>query len=433
MASTDTIFALATGSLPSGIGIVRVSGPASKDLLRQFTGNVPPPRHATHCQFRSGGDVLDHGIALFFPGPGSVTGEDCAEFHVHGSVAVVKALTDALGKIPAVRLAEPGEFTRRALLNGRMDLTGVESLSDLIAAETEQQRVHALAGMSGQIRDVCLGWRQRIQTLRAGLEAELDFSDQEDVSLRGHNGLITKVHELVAEMQDVVARADQAEIVRSGYTIAIVGAPNAGKSSLLNALALRDVAIVTAEPGTTRDVVEVSLDIGGYKVRLQDTAGLRDAEGMIERIGIERARRAADEADLVLLLEDSHDPMPVSIMRGVADVVRVGTKQDLEPTADGYDVRISTVSGAGISALLEEIAHRMANRLTGSRPFPLRERHIRHIKSAISALEAIPTIQEPEFVAEELRFAAEEIGRIVGMGNNETLLGEIFSRFCIGK
>lgn len=432
MASADTIFALATGSVPAGIGILRVSGPAAQDLLKRVAGAVPEPRQATYSHFRSGSDLLDRGIALFFPGPASVTGEDCAEFHIHGSVAVVKGLTEALAAVPGVRLAEPGEFTQRALLNGRMDLTGVESLSDLIAAETEQQRLHALAGMSGRIRDVCLDWRRRLQTLRADLEAELDFSDQDDVTVGGEPGVPAEIGGLVREMQDVVSWADQAEIVRSGYAVAIIGAPNSGKSSLLNALAMRDVAIVTPEPGTTRDIVEVALDIGGYKVRLQDTAGIRESEGTVEKIGIGLARRAAIEADLVLLLEDGHNPLPIGIITG-ADILRVGTKEDLGPIHHPYDITISALSGAGLPKLLEMITHRLATRLSGSPGIPLRQRHVGHIRTAIQSLQAIPHLHHPELAAEELRLAAEEIGRIVGVGGTEALLGEIFSRFCIGK
>lgn len=434
MSATETIFAVATGRLPSGIAIVRISGPEAAAALELLTGTLPPPRTATYRRLAVGKEVLDHGIALFFPGPGSVTGEDCAELHIHGSVAVAKAVSAALAGLPRCRPAEPGEFTRRAFLNGRMDLTGVESLSDLIAAETDQQRRLALTGVAGRIRDMCLGWRSELQTLRALVEADLDFSDQDDVEAQGPAGLDDAVCSLVARMASALERADQAEIVRHGYTVAIIGAPNAGKSSLLNALAMRDVAIVTAEPGTTRDVVEVALDIGGYKVLLRDTAGLREADTLAERIGVARAREAAEAADLVLLVEDSAQPIAVDVPGG-PEVIRVGTKSDLDGNkAQSYDVLLSVVTGDGLAELLKALAERVAASAgDGGDLMAIRSRHAGHIRQAVAALQRIRDQNAPELIAEELRTAAVEIGRVVGIGDTEELLGEIFARFCIGK
>ena len=434
MRSTETIFALSTGHLPSGIAIVRMSGPGVRQALEQVSGSVPPPRVARYGAFSFKGEVLDHGVALFFPSPGSATGEDCGEFHVHGSAAVVKGITAALASLGGFRLAEPGEFSRRAFLNGRMDLTAVESLSDLIAAETDQQRRLALSGVSGRLRDICLGWRYELQTLRAKVEAELDFSDQDDIAPDLNDALREETRSLIGRIEAVAARFREAEIVREGFRVAIVGAPNAGKSSLLNALAMRDVAIVSEEPGTTRDLVEVALEIDGYKVIVTDTAGLREGVGIAETIGIERARRAADSADLVILLEDMSNPRPVDL-NVKREVIRVGAKSDIrEGAADSYDIVVSSMSGYGIADLLKTIATRLHETLpVGEGLISVRERHVGHILRARDALRRIGEAVEMEIVAEELRVAAVEIGRVVGLGDTEDLLGEIFSRFCIGK
>ncbi|MCO5161480.1 MAG: tRNA uridine-5-carboxymethylaminomethyl(34) synthesis GTPase MnmE [Mesorhizobium sp.] len=434
MRSTDTIFALSTGHLPSGIAIVRMSGPGVRRALEEVSGSVPPPRVAKYGSLSFEGDLLDRGLALFFPGPGSATGEDCGEFHVHGSAAVVKGLTAALTSLEGFRLAEPGEFSRRAFLNGRMDLTAVESLSDLIAAETDQQRRLALSGVSGKLRDICLGWRYELQELRARVEAELDFSDQDDIAPDLNDAVAEKAKSLADRIQEIAARLRQAELVREGFRVAIVGAPNAGKSSLLNALALRDVAIVSDEPGTTRDLVEVALDIDGYKVVVTDTAGIREAVGTAETIGIERARRAADEADIVILLEDMSKPIPVTV-NVQREAIRVGAKVDLSDVgADNYDLVVSSSTGFGITRLLGLIRERLqTHRAAGEGLLSVRERHVGHLSRARDALLRVGGAVELEIVAEELRVAAVEIGRVVGVGDTEELLGEIFSRFCIGK
>ncbi len=433
MRSTETIFALSTGHLPSGIAIVRMSGPGVRQALEQVSGSVPPPRVARYGAFSFRGEVLDHGVALFFPSPGSATGEDCGEFHVHGSAAVVKGITAALASLGGFRLAEPGEFSRRAFLNGRMDLTAVESLSDLIAAETDQQRRLALSGVSGRLRDICLGWRRELQTLRAKVEAELDFSDQDDIASDLNDALREETRSLIARIEAVAARFREAEIVREGFRVAIVGAPNAGKSSLLNALAMRDVAIVSEEPGTTRDLVEVALEIDGYKVIVTDTAGIREGVGIAETIGIERARRAAEVADLVILLEDMSDPQPVDL-KLEHEVLKVGAKSDTQEGSTVYDLTVSSLSGNGIADLVEFIATRLREKLpVGEGLISVRERHVGHILRARDALLRVGEAVEIEIVAEELRVAAVEIGRIGGLGDTEDLLGEIFSRFCIGK
>ena len=436
MVSVDTIFALSTGRPPSGIAVIRMSGPDVCAALVAVAGSVPAPRIARYGPFRAAETIIDHGICLHFPGPNSVTGEDCCEFHVHGSAAVVNALLAALADIDGCRLAEAGEFTRRAFLNGRMDLTGVEGLSDLIAAETEAQRRMAVSSTSGRLRDLYLGWRTEILRMRAGIEAEMDFSDQDDVSDAVNHALAARIDALVWEIDGHLRRYRQSEIVRSGYRVVILGAPNAGKSSLLNALAMRDVAIVTSEPGTTRDLIEVSLDLGGYKVVITDTAGIRETPGTVEAIGIERALDAAMSADLVLIVED------VTVRTGFSsvahrNVVRVGSKLDLggDPESTGYDICISTKSGEGVADLLAMITEMVKRDTTpATSALPVRERHVLHLRAAKDALRRVASSDNAlELKAEELRIAAQEVGRIVGMTDTEELLGEIFGRFCIGK
>lgn len=432
MSSADTIFALSSGRLPSGVAIIRLSGPGVRFAFETLIGKVPRPRHATYARVRDRNLEIDRGICLFLPGPGSATGEDCAEFHVHGGPAVVKALLTILSGLRGFRPAEPGEFTRRAFLNGKFDLTGVEALSDLIAAETEQQRRLAVDNIGERQRNAYLGWRQRILELRALAEARLDFSDQDDVGESEDAGISDVADAIAAEIDAHVALFRQAEIVREGYSVVIIGAPNAGKSSLLNALAQRDAAIVSEEAGTTRDPVTVAIEIEGYKVNVTDTAGIRANPGRIEGLGIERAIRLAERADLVVHLVDMSEP--VEARPGVsAEVLTVGTKADLVRAEEGR-LAVSSISGAGIDVLLREIGSRLKNVVSiGEDVLPTRERHVRHLNAASQALRRLNRALMPELRAEELRLAAVELGRIVGLSDTEELLGEIFSRFCIGK
>lgn len=436
MTSVDTIFALSTGRLPSGIAVIRMSGPHVHAVLETVFSAVPAPRVARYGRFKADEITLDHGICLYFPGPNSATGEDCGEFHLHGGVAVVNAMLATLAGIDGCRLAEPGEFTKRAFVNGRMDLTSVEGLSDLIAAETEAQRRMAVDSTSGRLRELYLQWRTDILQMRAGIEAEMDFSDQEDVPGFVNHSLARRVRILVGEIEAHLARYRQSEIVRTGYRVVILGAPNAGKSSLLNALAMREVAIVTDEPGTTRDLVEVSLDLGGYKIVITDTAGIRESAGTVESIGIARAIEAGASADLLLVVEDILAPIDFTA-GGHTNMIRVGSKCDLagEVSTAGYDVAISTKTSEGVGDLLELIISRVKAEVgLGSSDLPVRERHLMHLRAATDALRRTADSKEAlELKAEELRIAAREIGRIVGMSDTEELLGEIFSRFCIGK
>ncbi len=430
MNASDTIFALSTGALPSGVAVIRLSGPAARGIVERMLGRLPAPRSLTYGPIHIDDEILDHGMAVWFPGPRSATGEDCAELHLHGSVAVVKAATAWLAGQTGLRLAEPGEFTLRGFHSGRLDLTGVEALSDLIAAETDAQRRQALGGVEGRIRDECVRWRAKIQSFRASIEAELDFSDQEDVPDRDHSERQLGISSLVGQMRALRGRLEAAEIVRRGFRVAIIGAPNAGKSSLINALAMRDVAIVTPEPGTTRDLVETTLDLGGYKVLVTDTAGIRKGQSEAEKIGIARARQSAETADLVLLVS-APDVAPVEVATD-GEVIRLGTKADLG-RVPRVDVSISVKSGEGIRELVQLIGSRAAAGSVGAAGLPLRERHVGCIDRAMEELEAAMAESRTELTAEHLRLAAMEIGRIVGIGDTETLLGEIFSRFCIGK
>lgn len=431
----DTIYALSSGGLPAGIAVVRISGPGVRVALETLAGGVPPARTARYATLASpmDGSPIDRGLALYFPGPQSVTGEDCGEFHLHGGRAVVAALLAALARLENFRMAEAGEFSRRAFLNGKMDLTAVEGLSDLIAAETEAQRRFAIGNASGRARDLYTVWRDRITAMRARIEADLDFSDQEDVP--EIDPLFTvEVDALIAEIDAHISQYRNSEMIRDGFRVVILGAPNAGKSSLLNALAMRDVAIVSDQPGTTRDLIEVALDIGGNKVVVTDTAGVRAAENRIEEIGIGRAIETAAAADLIVHLVDSTGPVEVAIPAG-PPVLRVGSKCDLARTNVHLDadVGVSAVTGEGLPKFLELVSASVAKAVGNvSDALPFRERHVQCLLGCRSHLAAGRGVVA-EFHAEELRLASKSLGQIVGDLGTEELLGEIFSRFCIGK
>ena len=437
MTGTATIFALSSGRLPAGVAIVRVSGPAARRVVEDLSGSVPAPRRAAlrtvHDRL---GEMIDEGIVLFFPGPNSFTGEDVGEFQLHGGRAVVSKLLSALSEMEGLRHAEPGEFSQRAFLNGRLDLVEAEALADLIEAETESQRRLALRAAGGSSSRTYDGWRERILHARAMIEAELDFSDEGDVPGSVSEVVWADIRSLLAEIESHVAGYRRAEIIRDGFRVAIVGAPNAGKSSLLNALASRDAAIVADEPGTTRDVVEVPLDLGGMKVIVSDTAGLRAPTGAVEAIGIDRSRGVAKSSDIVLLLEAPDAPFCENLEVN-GEVLRVWNKLDLgDPTIrSGSDLRVSALTGEGIETLLEFIGKAAVAR-TGSsaEPLPFKLRHVEMLRSCGLALEGALREELPlELRAEELRIAGDDVGRITGKIDPEEVLGEIFSRFCIGK
>ncbi len=345
----DTIVALSSGRLPSGIAVIRISGKQTRFAVETIAGKLPEPRMATYATLRTpSGETIDSGLILFFPGPHSFTGEDCAEFQIHGGKAVVAALLDTLTSIPGVRHAEAGEFTRRAFLNGKLDLVETEALADLISAETEAQRRLAVLNADGAQSQLYADWRRRLIHARAMIEAELDFADESDVPGSVADIVWADMQRLLSEVRAHIGGYHRAEIIRDGFDVVIVGAPNAGKSSLLNALARRDAAIVSDEPGTTRDLVELALDLKGVKVRLTDTAGIRENAGKVETIGIERARHRAEMADLVLLLVDPSSQSASAPAVENANVVWISTKADLATafasTEAGPEERTATES-----------------------------------------------------------------------------------------
>ncbi|WP_266063975.1 tRNA uridine-5-carboxymethylaminomethyl(34) synthesis GTPase MnmE [Brucella intermedia] len=434
----DTIFALSSGRLPSGVAVVRVSGPRVRFVLETIIGILPTPRNAAYKLFRArNGDPIDHGLVLFFPGPNSFTGEDCAEFHAHGGKAVVERLLAELGEIAGCRIAEAGEFTRRAFSNGKMDLTIAEGLADLIAAETEGQRRLALQVASGTQRELYTEWRQRLLRARAFIEAELDFADESDVPGSVSEQVWQSLALLRTEIENHIASGKRASMLRDGLHVVIVGAPNAGKSSLLNFLAGREVAIISEEAGTTRDLLEVKLDLGGIPVYVTDTAGLRETESVVEKIGIERARARMADADLVLLLEDMNDPVVIGTEETPATLWTVGTKADLSEKADGgWSYRISTRTGEGLDGLLTDLQN-FAEAQIGQieDAVPTRQRHISLLRSTVGEIDkALNGTNFPlELRAENMRLASQYLGRITGDVDVEEILDVIFSRFCIGK
>lgn len=433
----DTIFALSSGALPSGVAVIRISGPGVRGVLESLCGSVPAERRAALRDIHTAdGETIDNGFALFFAGPRSFTGEDIAELHVHGGRGVVAAILRELGALEGLRQAEAGEFTRRAFLNGKMDLTGAEALADLIASETEAQRRFAQANAAGRQGALYRAWRQRILQGRAMVEAELDFADEADVGDSPSFAAWPGVRRLVEEIEAHLASYHRAEIIREGFRVVIVGAPNAGKSSLLNALASREVAIVTEEAGTTRDLIEVPLDLGGVRVLVTDTAGLREDAGRVETVGIERARERAAQADLVLLLTDLSDPLPVMDRFGSVPIWAIGTKTDLVRGHPGsaYDHVISVHTGSGLDCLIGALAAVAAAAASTSGVVPSRLRHVELLsRCKVLLTAALAGDRGLELQAEDLRLAGDALGRIVGSVDVEDVLGAIFSSFCIGK
>lgn len=435
---SDTIFALSSGALPSGVAIIRLSGPQTRDAIISLSGSLPSPRYASLRQLTNHqGAVLDHGLVLFFPAPASFTGEDCAELQVHGGRAVVSAILHELSLLSGLRPAEAGEFARRAFINGKIDLTGAEALADLISAETEAQRRLAFENIEGGQQTLYDSWRNRLVHARAMIEAEIDFSDEEDVP----GSVADAIQEdLLSLGKDIDTHLDfyrTAEIVRDGFKVVLVGAPNAGKSSLLNALAKRDVAIVTEIAGTTRDLIEVSLDLNGQKVIVTDTAGLRQTEDIVEKIGVDRAIEAAEKADLILSLYEVGKSLSGGYqIPSTTPSFRVVTKIDLVPgfATDSYDHSISVVTGAGLEALIDAISKQAAAAAHyRSAIIPTRQRHVDLLTAAGKDISLAVEYSELELKAERLRLASISLGKITGAVDVEELLGVIFQQFCIGK
>ncbi len=431
MRQGDTIVALSSGSLPSGVAVVRVSGPQTLELVgRHAPGQLKPRQMRLSDVIDAGGAALDRGLVCVFPAPRSFTGEDCAEFHVHGSSAVVKALLRTLTANEGVRLAEAGEFTRRAFENGKLDLTAVEGLGDLIGAETESQRKQALARASGLLAMQLERWREVLLDARAEIEALLDFSDEDDVptslSRDWRDALISLQNELASSAGAVEA----GRLVREGFRVALAGPPNAGKSSLLNALTRSDAAIVTEEAGTTRDVREVTLDLDGHLVVLVDMAGLRETESLAEAEGVRRALREISDADLVLWLVAPNVEMPV---RPDHDRIwDVHTKSDLGGVGS---LALSARTGHGLGDLLDRLRAEVEKRTLGAEAVLVsRERDRVSLSAAAEAIgAALIAEEELELAAEQLRAASEHLGRLLGKIDTESVLDRLFSAFCIGK
>lgn len=431
----DTIFALATAQGKAGVAVIRVSGPQAWNAAQTLCGNLPAPHKAALRRIRSGDEILDEGLLILFPEGASFTGEQVAEFQVHGSIAITRAILEALGRIEGLRPAEAGEFTRRALMNGCLDLVQVEGLSDLIAAETEAQRKLAMRTFEGELGHMAASWRENLIEVAAFIEALIDFSD-EDVPEELPADIPRKLRLVLEDMHRALSGSAIAERIRSGFEIAILGRPNVGKSSLFNRLAGREAAIISDIPGTTRDTLEIRMDLGGIPVTLLDTAGLREASDEIEQIGIERARKRAENADIRIFLVGPDEALPDDMPFQDGDVI-VFTKADLLPKREEGRFYISSATGEGIDEMLRNIEKTLQAR-TGEASLisHARQRHaVSQAAEAIeSALAILPAVSEqPEIVAEYLRRAAAALEMLIGKVDVEHLLDDIFSRFCIGK
>lgn len=426
----DTIFALATAPGKAGVAVIRISGPGAFDVGRALAGSLPAPSQARlRCLSDAQGAHLDDALVLAFRAPHSFTGEDVVELQTHGSPATVRAVMAAISATGLARMAEPGEFTRRALENDRLDLAQVEGLADLVDAETEAQRVQALRVLSGGLGQVVEKWRENLLRAAALLEVTIDFADEE-VPVDVTPDVVAFLLPVMEDLRREIAGVDVAERIRDGFEVAILGAPNAGKSTLLNALAGRDAAITSDIAGTTRDVIEVRMDLRGLPVTVLDTAGLREAGDEIEQMGIERARSRAEAADLRVFLKSSPQEQP-DIPLLPEDIVLLG-KADLHGSEG-----VSGITGQGVSALIDRIAgclsNRAANQVTATHA-----RHANAMRAALGALEAgMNEVQagpdRTELAAEHLRTAIRRLDSLIGRIDVEMVLGEIFSRFCLGK
>ncbi len=454
MSTAATIFALSSGRPPAAIGVVRISGPHAGAALQALIGRVPEPRKAALARVRDrGGEVIDEALALWFPAPNSETGEDVAEVQLHGGHAVIAAVLDTLGAVEGCRLAEAGEFTRRAFENGKLDLTAVEGLADLIAAETSAQRRLAYRQLKGLIGDRAEDWRRRLIEALALVEARIDFSDEADVPEELVRPALYAAQQLRSEIAASLADGGRGERLRDGLIVAIAGPPNAGKSTLLNRLARREAAIVSPHAGTTRDIIEVHLDLGGYPMTLLDTAGIRDSDEPVEQEGVRRAGERAAAADLVLWVVDvsandgavierprNLEKSKVWLVENKIDVTEVKTRNQLvkyDKTEFEFSIRISAMAGEGISELVEALAKFAAEQFAATESVLItRGRHRQALAQTVTALDralAKERSGSEELIAEELRSAATTLGQLTGRVDVEDILDVIFRDFCIGK
>ncbi len=444
--SQDTIFALSSAAGRAGVAALRISGAKAGDALTALSGSRLEPRVATLRKLvdPQTGTLIDQGLVLWFPGPASFTGEDLAEFHVHGGRAVVAALIAALGRLDGCRMAEPGEFAMRAFENGKIDLAQAEGLADLIDAETEAQRVQAVQQAGGALSRLTEHWRARLIEAMGLVEAAIDFSDESDVAEGAVGQAEARVDELYKEISHHLDDGHGGEILRDGLQVVLAGAPNVGKSSLLNTLARRDVAIVSSEAGTTRDVIEVHLDLEGLPVVISDTAGLREASGEVEREGVKRTRARVQDADLVIWVqdgsakgasEDAPEVGPDGELMVIANKCDLDAREDTAEAPRPDVLRVSAKTGEGVGELIKGVAE-VARRKTGAGEDAVitRARHRQHLTACCGHLEGfLKRSSDVELRAEDLRLAADALGRISGKVDPEDVLDEVFGRFCIGK
>ena len=423
-AAGDTIVALSSGRLPAAIAVIRTSGPAALDAAQAVAGKPPAPRRASLRSLRNpvDGALIDRGLVLVFPGPDTATGEDIVEYQCHGSNAVVAALIAALVALPGLRIADPGEFTRRALFNGRIDLTQAEGLAELLEAESEAQRISALCRAEGDLRRQVERWRSALLELSAEAEVAIDYADEED------GGFVfdpsARLAVLIGALNALLA-APRVERLRDGVRVVVAGPPNAGKSSLVNALAGETRAIVTATPGTTRDLVEVPLSLAGIPLTLIDTAGLRETDEEIERIGIGLAEREIERADMLLWLGAEAD------LPNHPRVLLVASKADLSSVGVGH--RVSVIDNQGLGGLNDWIASQASELIPSSEQSGMNDREAELIDKTCQALLRASTLGDPVFIAEELRLARSTLDQVSGITGVEQLLDALFGRFCLGK
>jgi tRNA modification GTPase len=454
--NADTIFALSSGRPPAAIAVVRISGPRAGGALRATIGKIPAPRQAALARVRDpvSGETIDEALALWFPGPNSETGEDTAELQLHGGRAVIAAVLAALGRIEGCRPAEAGEFTRRAFENGRIDLTRVEGLADLVGADTEAQRRQAFRQMRGLLGDRAEAWRTQLIEALALVEARIDFPDEGDVPEDLVGPALARAGALRDEIAEVLADQRRGERLREGLVVAIAGPPNAGKSSVLNRIARREAAIVSPLAGTTRDLIEVHLDLEGVPITLVDTAGIRDSDDPVEQEGVRRARERVGAADLVMWVLDAAAGGEIAVETvarefpntakwivwnkvDLVSVLRIKTLKSVVHKLD-YPIHfISALNGSGFTGFIADLAEQSRTYLGSTEPaLVTRERHRRALEETVAALDRATRGQAPgqeDILAEELRLAARALGRLTGRVDVEDVLDVIFRDFCIGK